>query len=280
MSRSARFGRDMVSVAFPVGALALANPPARAAQLTVAGASDTVAVAPGDTFTLDLVVRGASPPFNGFDLDVRFDPTRLTSTPMSPLTLQRGTLMTSACTSNSPFHMFTNTPDSLVCTLVILCNGVSVTGPGVVYRARFTAAATNAWTTVTFGAGTGFYIGGPAVDSVVRRPIVVKIGNPVVLDAGGAPSRPREPELDPAAPNPGHAPRSLGVSFRLPRSDTVELALLDAQGRRVASSPRAPCPAGAQRAELDLPRLAPGRYTLLLRTGSGELRTRPWVVLR
>lgn len=254
--------------------------PARAAQFTVAGAADTVAVSPGQTFTLDLVVRVAGPAFNAFDLDVLFDPTRLTNSPMSPLSAQRGPLMTSACTSSQPFHIFSATPDSLVCTMVILCNGVTVTGPGTIYRVQFTAFNGNAWTTVTFGAGTTFYNGGPRVDTLVTRPIVVKIGNPPVLDAGGPRSRPMSPELDPVSPNPGRRPGALAVSFRLPRADDAQVTLLDPQGRVVAASPRARHEAGARQVALPLPPLRPGRYTLVLRTGGGEVRTRPWVVLR
>ena len=38
-------------------------------------------------------------------------------------------------------HQFTANPDSLVCTRVIPCSDVSVTGPGSIYRVRFTARA-------------------------------------------------------------------------------------------------------------------------------------------
>jgi hypothetical protein len=261
-------------------ALALAAARANAAQFTVAGASDTVSVAPGQVVTLDLVVRDAGPAFNAFDLVLRFDPARLTNTPMSPLTAQRGPLMTSACTTNSPFHVFTPAYDSLVCTLVIMCNGVTVTGPGTIYRVSFTAGGSDAWTTVRFGAATTFYNGGPRVDTLVTRPIVVKIGEPSLLGVGGPAGQSATAELDPVSPNPGHRPGALAVSFRLPRADAAEVTLLDSLGRRVAGSPRAHHQAGAQQLHLDLPRLAPGRYTLVLRTGAGEVRTRPWVVLR
>jgi len=271
--------RFIAAAVLAAGVLLLPGSTAHAGLLILAGPTDTVAVAPGGLVTLDLVLRGPSPAFNAFDLDVRFDPTRLTSTPMSPISLQRGALMTSACTLNPPFHQFTSTPDSLVCTMVILCAGVSVTGPGTLYHVRFTAASTNAWTTVTFGAGTAFYLGGPVVDTLVRLPIVVKIGSPV-LAVGDPTARVHAPELEPVRPNPGRTPITLGVVFRLPRADTAELSLLDAQGRRVASLPGGPREPGEQRALLPLPRLAPGRYTLVLRTGRGEVRTQPWVVLR
>ena len=259
--------------------LAAAAGSAAGARILLAGAVDTVAVAPGDTITLDLVARNAGPSFNAFDLDVRFDAAHLTNLLMSPFSAQRGALMTSACPTNSPFHLFTTAPDSLVCTLVIMCNGVSVTGPGTLYRVRFIAGSADAWTTVSFGSGTTFYMGGPQVDTLVTRPIVVKIGAPVVLDAG-VPRLPRAPELDPVAPNPGRGTGMLGVSFRLPRADDAGVTLLDAQGRLVAAAAPRAYAAGAQRASLALPRLAPGRYTVVLRTRSGGTVTRPWVALR
>ena len=152
--------------------------PARA--LTVCGAADTVTVASGGTFTVDFVVRDPDLAFNAFDLSVHFDPALLTNNPASPTSLQRGELMVNACTLNAPFHVFTPGPDSLVCTLVILCNGVSVTGPGTIYHLRFTAAATNTTTQLTLGAGTSFYNGGVRVSGVVKRPVVVKIGGPAL----------------------------------------------------------------------------------------------------
>jgi hypothetical protein len=260
-----------------LGTAAAGLEPAHA--LTVAGASDTVVVAPGGTFTVDFVVKDPDASFNAFDLDVHFDPAKLTSYPMSPTTLQRGSLMVDACTLNAPFHIFTPGPDSVVGTLVILCSGVSVTGPGTIYRLRFTAAATNAWTQLTLGPGTSFYNGGPRVNGVVKRAVVVKIGSPV-LDAGGHPRLPSLPALDPIAPNPARAGRTLSLSFSLPRAESSEVVVMDAQGRRVAGAPWALREAGAQRLEVALPPLAPGRYAITLRTASGVTRSRPWVVLR
>ena len=260
-----------------LGTAAVGLEPAHA--FTVAGASDTVAVAPGGTFTVDFVVKDPDASFNAFDLDVHFDPAKLTSYPMSPTSLQRGALMVDACTLNAPFHIFTPGPDSLVGTLVILCSGVSVTGPGTIYSLRFTAAATTAWTQLTLGPGTSFYNGGPRVNGVVKRAVVVKIGSPV-LDAGGQPRLPSMPALDPIAPNPARAGRTLALSFSLPRAESSEVVVMDAQGRRVAGAPWALREAGAQRLEVALPPLAPGRYAITLRTESGVTRSRSWVVLR
>ena len=271
--------KPLLSACLAAGLASAAAGVVPAHAFTVAGASDTVAVASGGTFTVDFVVKDPDQPFNAFDLSVHFDPARLTSFPLSPTSLQRGALMVDACALNAPFHIFTPGPDSVVGTLVILCDGVSVTGPGTIYRLRFTAAATNAYTQLTLGAGTSFYNGGPRVSGVVQRNVVVRIGSPT-LDAGGRPRPPAAPALDPIAPNPAHAGRALALSFSLPRAESSEVVVLDPQGRRVAGAPWALREAGVQRLDVALPPLAPGRYTITLRTESGVTRSRPWVVLR
>src|SRR5262249_28791862 len=103
-------------------------------------------VDPGGTFTVDLVVRDPDLAFNAFDLSVHFDPAWLTLAPMSPVSQQRGALMVNACTLNAPFHVFTPGPDSAVCTLVILCDGVSVTGQVTIYLLSYVAAQEPSWT--------------------------------------------------------------------------------------------------------------------------------------
>lgn len=81
-------------------------------------------------------------------------------------------------------------------------------------------------------------------------------------------------------PNPGRAGRPLAVSFSLPRAERACVAVLDAQGRRVAASAWRSFEPGRQRIDVVLPSLAPGRYTIALRSESGVVRTRPWVVVR
>ena len=83
-----------------------------------------------------------------------------------------------------------------------------------------------------------------------------------------------------AAANPVRDARTLALSFSLPRAESSEVVVMDAQGRRVADAPWVLREAGPQRLEVALPPLAPGRYTITLRTESGVIRSRPWVVLR
>jgi hypothetical protein len=253
--------------------------PARAAHFLVAGPADTVSVLPNATFTLEFVVREAGPAFNAFDLDVHFDPARLTNVPLAPLTAQRGTLMTSACLTSSPFHLFSSGAGALTCTVVILCSGVSVTGPGQLYRVNFTAAPGDAWTQVTFGPQTAFYLGGPTVDTLVTRPIAIRIGNPGVLGVSENPGASMRASLERLVPNPARSPRQVAMHLRLPREDTARWSLLDPQGRAVAGASLGRLEAGAQRIPLELPVLAPGRYSIVVRTGRGETLSRAWVVL-
>jgi len=56
-------------------------------------------------FDLELRVTQAGSAFNGFDADVSFDPSAITFVPLSPTSLQQGSLMTSAC--GNTFHRFT-----------------------------------------------------------------------------------------------------------------------------------------------------------------------------
>lgn len=268
--------RVVTSAAF--AALIGAAPPARAAHFLVAGVADTVSVAPNSTFTLEFVVREAGPAFNAFDLDVHFDPARLTNVPMAPLTAQRGTLMTSACLTNSPFHLFTGGASAFSSTMVILCSGVSVTGPGQIYRTNFTAGPGSAFTQVTFGPNTAFYLGGPTVDTLLTRPIVIRIGNPLLDVPGGAPAA--HAVLERLVPNPARSPRQLAVDLRLPGEDSARWSLVDPQGRAVAEGSLGRLEAGEHRIPLALPRLAPGRYSLIVRMGSGGTLARGWTVLR
>jgi hypothetical protein len=241
MSRSPHWATPALAIA-----LVLASAPARGDGVHLGGLQDTVSVASGGTVTVDLAAQETGFPFNGFDIVLRYDPARLTFAPMAPVSSQFGPLMTSACANT--FHVFGSAPDSLAITLVLLCNGVSVTGPGAIYRVRFNAAATDAYTTLTFGPSTEFYMGGPEVTPLVTRPIVVKIGNPVPV---GVPRQAGEGlVLTAARPNPARSEALL--RFRLPFGAETSLQIHDAQGRRVRTLVAGPLPSGEHVARWDL----------------------------
>src|SRR6266436_4198597 len=110
------------------GAAALLPGRLAAQGVSVSFSPATLEVAPGDEFDLDLVVTDPGSPFNGFDAVVGYDPDGLTFIPLSPTSLQEGAYMTGAC--GSTFHRFHAGSQTDTITDVLLCDGVSLTGPG------------------------------------------------------------------------------------------------------------------------------------------------------
>ncbi len=265
-------------VAMFLVAIALLAAPGASAAVYVSGAVDTLVVAPGAVFTVDIVIPQADSPFNAFGLGLRFDPSRLTFVPAVPnKDAQRGPLILNACTNT--FHVFSATADSLKVELSMLCNQVSVTGPGVIYRVRFQAGLADAITTIHFGPSTRFILGGAYRNPVLPKPIVVRIGNPV-LDAVIAGRPGSGVEFSAPSPNPARARTPMALRFTLQHEGLVSFDLFDALGRRVAQRAPQACEAGPQMLNWEPPALAPGRYSVQLRTSQGERRTRGWAVLR
>ena len=248
------------------------------AAVHVSGATDTLTVAPGAVFTVDIVIPQADALFNAFSLGLRFDPTRLAFVAASPnKDVQRGSVMLNACSNT--FHVFSATPDSLKVELSLLCNQVSVAGPGVIYRVKFQAGLNDAITSITFGPSTRFLLGGAAQTPLVKSPIVLRIGNPLlgVEEDGYAKSG---VEFLAPSPNPARSDVPMGLRFALARREQVSFDLLDASGRRIAARAPQAYEAGAAALIWNLGAVAPGRYSVLLRTASGSRRIRAWTVLR
>ena len=259
-------------------ATALLAAPGASAAVHVSGAVDTLVVAPGAVFTVDIVIPQADSPFNAFGFGLHFEPSRLTFVPAVPnKDAQRGPLILNACTNT--FHVFSATADSLKVELSMLCNQVSVTGPGVLYRVKFQAGLADAITTITFGLSTRFILGGAYQSPVLTTPIVVRIGNPV-LEAGIAGQPGSGVEFSAPSPNPARARTPMALRFALQHEELVSFDLFDALGRHVAQRAQQACNAGPQTLSWELPALAPGRYSVLLRTGHGDRQTRGWTVLR
>ena len=207
--------------------LALAAAPAAAQGVTVALTPNGNQVALGSTFTLDITVTEAGSAFNGFDAVISYDPAALTLIPTSPTSLQQGSLMTSAC--GNLFHRFRAGASTDTITSVLLCNGVSRTGPGQVYRLTFQASSTAQLTTVRFLAGLQFYNAGLYVNPVSSTDAVVGIGMPVPVGV--------TPRL--AAPRLGlkiaPSPTRLGALFTLEsdRTGMQKVGVFDVRGRLV-----------------------------------------------
>jgi hypothetical protein len=186
-------------------------------------------VAPGATFDVEFTVNGTGSGFNGFDLFVGYDPTLLTLIAQQAIE-QQGPLMKEAC-DNTPFHVFQVASDStkLSVTYVLMCAGVSVTGPGVVYRLRFQAGLTEGTTQLELLEGTNFYNAGIIVSPLVTENAVVDI-----VSGTNTPPEPVETGLNlRAAPNPFN-PQTV-VSFDLPRPGVASLTIYATNGHKVVT---------------------------------------------
>lgn len=274
-----RAARRVAALSLALSLLATTPLGARAAGVHLGGQADTLAVAPGATFTVELRTLQPGDAFNAFDIGLLYDSRMLAFTPTSPLSTQRGALMVSACAST--FHRFSAQPESLAITLVMLCSDVTVSGADALYKVRFTAGSTPGWTRLRFGRNTQFFMGGTYVPLASAREVVVKVGSPVLGVGEPAVARPGAAlALAPPAPDPARAGQPLRVSFTLPVADDVAVDVLDAQGRRVAARAREHYAAGPQRVEWSPGSLPPGRYLVRVRTAHGPAATRGWVVLR
>jgi hypothetical protein len=182
-------------------------------------------VSPGQVFDLELRLTQAGSAINGFDAVIGYDPAALTFLPLSPLSLQQGALMTGSC--GNLFHRFTPGVDRVTIADVMLCAGVSVTGPGTIYKLRFQASSTPQVTQVRFLPGLQFYNAGLFVNPANATDASIGIG--VSLDAGGPPRTARL--VLRVAPNPARH----GLSFLVEsdRTGPVRISVLDVRGRMV-----------------------------------------------
>jgi hypothetical protein len=222
--------RFKVSAVFTLAALlaGFSMAPGSAAQgVTVALTPNGQQVAPGASFTLDITVTQAGSAFNGFDAVIGYDPAALTFIPVSPISLQEGTLMTGAC--GNTFHVFRPGASTDTITDVLLCNGVSLTGPGQVYRLRFQASTTPQVTVVRFLPGLQFYQAGLYVNPVHAINAMVGIGMPAPLDVGPSPAS-DQLHLR-ITPNPARS----GAVFTLEadRPGRQDVSVFDVRGRVV-----------------------------------------------
>ncbi|MFM8558679.1 MAG: hypothetical protein ACKOC6_03585 [bacterium] len=242
--------------------------PAQAA-VTAALVPANQTVTPGSDFDVFFDVTAAGSSFNGFDLVVSWDPARLTLLPTSPTTAQQGCLMTGTCSAScgSTFHRFSSAGDSAVATSVLLCNGVSLTGPGRLYKLRFRAANVVAATAITVRRAS-FYNAGLNVSPVNSAGCNVGIGVTTGVEDGVRPGL----RLQRDEPNPAHG----RVQFRSEddHAGLVAAEVLDLQGR--VRHRMAPVWVGARGGftwdgrDLDGGRLPAGLYLVRIRRGGSD----------
>lgn len=224
MIRPARIGTRLACNCAAAILLALGSP-AAAQGVHVAIQPTGQTVVPGSTFTLNLQVTEPGSLFNGFDAIVIYDPAALTFVPLAPTSLQQGSYMLSAC--GNTFHRFKSTNDSLVITDVLLCSGVSLPGPGQIYKLQF-AASTMPQITQLSLVGVQFYNGGLFVNPAFTTNATIGIGMAVDVDPGPSLAISARVRL---TPNPFSG--STTVQITSPREGAQRIIVRDIQGRQV-----------------------------------------------
>jgi hypothetical protein len=207
--------------------LSLGTGRALAQGVTVAVTPGSQTVALGAEFDLVLQVTQAGSNFNGFDAQVSYDPAALTLIPKAPTSLQIGALMANACGTN--FHRFLPGASVDTITEVVLCNGISVTGPGAIYKLHFKASSTAQVTNVRIVPGSlKFYNAGLFVLPVQSADAAIGIGTPVTAVEGDQAHGPLHLS---AFPNPGHG--SIIFSSNHTGAGPESLTVRDVQGRTI-----------------------------------------------
>ena len=186
MTDARRSPRSVLVTALCALALAAAVRPA-AAGVSVGFSPATQTVSPGTDFDVFVEVLAAGSQFNGFDAVVSYSPAALTFLPLAPTSSQQGCLMTGACSAScgNTFHLFSAAADTLSISDVLLCNQISLTGPGHLYKLRFHASNTPQITHLTFRS-VSFYDAGVFVTPVQTSDATIGIGINVGVDPGAA----------------------------------------------------------------------------------------------
>jgi hypothetical protein len=225
----------------------------------------------GSQFDVQLVVTESGSAFNAFEAIVGWDPGVLQRVPVSPISLQEGALMTGACPNR--FHVFKPAADRDTITDALLCNQVSVTGPGTLYKLRFQAPSEPETTLVQLLPGLRFYDAGIAVNPVTPTHATIVIRSSVDVPAGvPAPALKLR-----VSPNPTRG--ATGVWIDAPQGTHQTVDVRDLAGRRVRRIDEGWHAAGTRRLDWDgrdrdgIP-APPGVYVLTLRAGDEIVSTR------
>jgi hypothetical protein len=231
----------------------------------------TQTVAPGDTFNLQIYVTQAGSSFNGFDAYVGYDPSAVTLLARSPISLQEGTYFASACSQR--FHRFQQGVDRDTITDVLLCAGVSLPGPGQIYRLHFQASSFPQVTSIHFLPGTQFYNAGLYVNPDSTKDAMIGIGIALGVESPAGPA-PKTLRMF-AAPNPAHGV----INFRIEtdKPGDQRLVVADVMGRAVRRLENGRFTAGIRNTVWDCRNdsglvVPPGNYFAILRAGAKTIR--------
>lgn len=226
VNRKSQEATPLVAVACALAACLLVAPAMAGVKVGLTPASQTVS--PGTDFDVFVDVTQAGSNFNGYDVVVSYDPAALTFLPLAPTSSQQGCLMTGGCSAacGNTFHVFNAAGDSLSVNNVLLCNGISLTGPGHLYKLRFHASNTVQITQVQIRRAN-FYNAGLFVTPVERAGCTIGIG--VTLGVGERTSLATDGIRVEPNPSRGHvrfSPMDAAQGFD-------ELDVVDPQGRLV-----------------------------------------------
>jgi len=197
--------------------------PALGLGVDVAFDPPNVSVSPGEQFDLDVVVPDTSASFNAFELVIEFDPAAL-----SLVSTQEGILMTAAC--GNRFHVPAATDSTFTVTDGLLCAGVKVHGPGILYTLHFQAETEGLIATVILRRA-GFSDAGVNITPVHTANGLVRIGDVTGIPGDG-------PGLGAGGlgfPFPNPAAGAVSLEMIPPATGPVRVEVFSVTGRRVCT---------------------------------------------
>jgi hypothetical protein len=186
-------------------------------------------ITPGTNFVVRLEVTTAGAVFDGYEAVVRFDPAVLDFIALSPTSAQQGSYMTGAC-GTAPFHIFRYAgagADSVKVTHVILCGGLQLPGPGLLYKLKFHARAQPAVTSVAIRR-IRFTNGGLDVQPIETSDAFFWVGNPT-----DAPHNRPAADFARIRVSPVPCNSSASIWVRSEAAGLQTLSVYDVLGRRV-----------------------------------------------
>jgi len=214
-------------------AIALPSTPPRAAA---AGVHLSLVASPanlsaGDTLLPEATITAPDDSFNAFDLNIAFDSTRLAFVPTTPLSAQRGSLMTNACSNT--FHSFTNNASDVRASLSLLCRNIYVAGPGVIYRVKFRALNAPGATSIACSEGSQFYRAGVFADPLDCAAAQIAIMGATAVESGSTDiDRAIAPRIS-VYPNPCRAGAPAELAMSGAAGEVASIDVLDLSGRLV-----------------------------------------------
>lgn len=262
------------------GNLALPAMPASLDTIYLAITPTDTMVSPGATFDLHLRVTQPGKLFNAYDAIIAYDPAALTFIQRSPVSLQEGSYMKlpppagGGC--GNTFHRFAAAGDSLTINHSLLCQGIELSGPGILYNLRFQASMTPQVCVVSIR-WTEFYNAGLYARPVAITNSRVQDGEPIDV----VPSSPTRDIRLRITPNPFNPATVIDVEFLTAGTGAVSVS--DVSGRRVRTLARGllPSPVGRWvwdgRDDRGLP-VAAGVYLVSIQDGRARAAARAVLV--